>query len=323
MAACVQYPGVKFQWCPLLQGTEGNGKTIFTDCITYAVGSRYTHLPNAQDLGSKFNIWVLNKLFIGVEEVYVSDRREALDALKPLITNRRIEIQGKGVDQITGDNRANFLMCSNHKDAILKTANDRRYCVFYTAQQSAEDLQRDGMSGAYFPNLYKWLRADGYAIVNDYLASYAIPAALNPATECHRAPETTSTSEAMQVSLGSIEQDIQEAVEAGSPGFCLPWVSSLALDRLIADNHRRLSRNRRRDILGALGYVPHPGLPGGRTHNSLPTEGGRPRLYIKPQHIHAQLTVGGEIIRLYLEAQQPVEQRPDRQTEQAAPEQPG
>lgn len=323
MAACVQYPGVKFQWCPLLQGTEGNGKTIFTDCLTHAVGSRYTHLPNAQDLGSKFNAWVLNKLFIGVEEVYVSDRREALDALKPLITNRRIEIQGKGIDQITGDNRANFLMCSNHKDAILKTSNDRRYCVFYTAQQSSEDLQRDGMTGSYFPTLYKWLRADGYSIVNDYLASYAIPDALNPATECHRAPPTTSTSEALQVSLGGIEQEVIEAIESGRPGFCLPWVSSLAVDRLLAEGHRRISRNRRRDMILSLGYIPHPGLPSGRVHNNVPTEGGRPVLYIRPEHLHAQLTTGANITREYLAAQEPVQQNPYGQTEQAAPEQPG
>jgi len=43
MAACVQHKGVKFQWCPLLQGTEGNGKTLFTRCVAYAIGKRYTH----------------------------------------------------------------------------------------------------------------------------------------------------------------------------------------------------------------------------------------------------------------------------------------
>ena len=150
MAACVQHIGTKFQWTPLIQGCEGNGKTIFISCIAASVGHRYTHLPNASDLGgngAKFNSWLQNKLFIGVEEIYVSDRREVSDALKPLITNSRVEIQGKGADQITGDNRANFMMCSNHKDAILKTRGDRRYCVFFTAQQEVEDLTRGRYAG--------------------------------------------------------------------------------------------------------------------------------------------------------------------------------
>ena len=51
MASLVQNPGVKFQWCPLLQGVEGNGKTFLMKCMTRAVGQRYTHLPNAQDFG--------------------------------------------------------------------------------------------------------------------------------------------------------------------------------------------------------------------------------------------------------------------------------
>jgi hypothetical protein len=47
--------------------------------------------------------------------------------------------------------------------------------VFYSAQQLDVDLARDGMDGDYFPKLYTWLKGDGYAIVADYLANYAIP----------------------------------------------------------------------------------------------------------------------------------------------------
>ncbi|MCD6160928.1 MAG: hypothetical protein J7K40_00755, partial [candidate division Zixibacteria bacterium] len=43
LAACVQYPGAKFQWAPLLQGVEGNGKSFIGACLTHAVGEKYTH----------------------------------------------------------------------------------------------------------------------------------------------------------------------------------------------------------------------------------------------------------------------------------------
>lgn len=308
MAACVQYPGVKFQWTPLLQGCEGNGKTLLIECLSQAIGNRYTHLPNATDLGgngSKFNAWIQGKLFIGVEEVYVSDRREVLDALKPLITNPRIEIQGKGVDQITGDNRANFMMCSNHKDAILKTRNDRRFCVFYTAQQDATDLARDGMDGRYFPNLYKWLKTEGYAIVTDFLIQYPIPEELNPATYCHRAPITSSTNEAVGLSLGGVEQEILEAIDEGRQGFKAPWISSMAFDKLLEARRdtKRIPPNKRREILRMLGYDWHPALKDGRVNSALP-EGGKPRLYIKRDHIHCQLTIPAEVVKAYRSAQE-------------------
>ena len=310
LAACVQSVGVKFQWTPLLQGCEGNGKTVFINCLAHAVGHRYTHLPNASDMGgngSKFNSWIQNKLFIGVEEVYVSDRREVLDALKPLITNHRIEIQGKGVDQITGDNRANFVMCSNHKDAILKTRNDRRFCVFFTAQQTAADIVRDGMGGEYFPNLYKWLKSGGYAVVSDYLARYTIPKELDPAHACHRAPETSSIGEVLAASLGSLEQEILEAIDEGRPGFAGGWVSSMALDRLINEHRefKRTPRNRRKEILENLGYQRHPALKNGRASRVIPSDGGQPRLYIMVGHLSAGLATSAAAMDAYMKAQDP------------------
>ena len=236
MAACVQYPGVKFQWAPLLQGAEGNGKTLFARCVAHSIGHRYTHIKSANDLGNVFNSWVQGNLFIGIEDVHVPDhKREIIEILKPLITNDRVEIQGKGSDQVTGDNRANFMLNANAKDAIRKTESDRRFCVFYTAQQSAADINKAGMGGAYFPNLYRWLRAEGYAVINDYLRCYAIPDALNPATSCHRAPETSSTAEAVIMSRGGVEQELMEAIEEGRPGFKNGWVSSMALDTLLKD----------------------------------------------------------------------------------------
>jgi len=92
MAAIKQFPGSKFQWAPVLQGVQGNGKTIITDCISKAVGERYTHLPNPRELaegGGKFTGWLAQKLFIGIEEIHVGGRQEIAEVLKPLITNRR------------------------------------------------------------------------------------------------------------------------------------------------------------------------------------------------------------------------------------------
>lgn len=306
MAACVQYPGCKFQWSPLVQGCEGNGKSLLIRCLAYAIGHRYTHLPNAQDLSNKFNAWLSNKLFIGVEEIYSADRREIIETLKPMITNDRIDIQGKGDDQFTGDNRANFLMCTNHKDAILKTHNDRRFAVFYCAQQEPEDMVAAGFHGEYFPRIYDWLRGGGYAMVNHYLSTYRIPAELNPAGNCHRAPGTSSTNEAISISLGGIEQEVLEAIAEGRTGFAGGWVSSIHLERLLSARRdsKRIPPAKRSALLKSLGYVPHPGLPDGRSNSIIPMDGGKPRLYIKFDSIPMTLKGAKQVVDAYVKAQQ-------------------
>jgi hypothetical protein len=306
MCACVQHKGVKFQWAPLLQGVEGNGKTLLTRCVAEAIGKRYVHWPKASKLAKEFNAWMVGKLFYGVEDIYVPGaRREVIEELKPMITGDDLEIEGKGVDQISADVCGNFMFNSNYKDAITKTRNDRRFGVFFTAQQQASDLVRDGMTGDYFPNLYNWLREGGYAIVSELLHTMPIPDEYNPATSCQRAPATTSTEEAISESLGSVEQEILEAIAQGRPGFANGWVSSLALGDLLSDMNaaRRVPLNKRRDLMQGLGYTYHPALTDGRLTVTTPPDGGKPRLFIRIDHQDRTLTVPADIALAYSRAQ--------------------
>lgn len=304
MAACVQHKGVKFQWAPLLQGVEGNGKTFFTYCVAAAVGRRYTHYPKAMDIDNKFNGWLMNKLFIGIEDVYTGHRTEIIETLKPMITSSEgLEIQKKGFDQITFDVCANFMLNSNHMDAIKKTGNDRRFAFFYSPQQCAADLDKSGMGGDYFPKLWAWLKKDGYAIVSKFLHEYDIPDALNPAKLCHRAPETSSTKEAVQYSLGNVDQLIMEAIGEDRVGFCGGWISSMAVDRILLENRIKLSHNKRKEMIISLGYGWHPGLDKGRANNRIEIDAGKPRLFIKEGHLARELTNASEISKSYEAAQ--------------------
>lgn len=320
-AAIKQYPGSKFQWSPVIQGTPGNGKSLFMRCVAKSVGERYTHLPNAKELadsGGKFTAWLENKLFIGVEEIHVRGRQEVAEVLTALITNDKIEIQSKGANQVMGDNRANFVFCSNYRDAVIKNENDRRYCVFYTAQQTKADMFRDGMLGVpgtpgadYFPDLYNWLRGGGYAAVAGYLRNYQIKSELNPAVEfggrCQWAPDTTSTARAIIETLGPIEQAIQEAVAEGRDGFKGEWISSIKLDEFLKETgkSRALPNNRRAAVLLTLEYIPHPALRHGRATRPMVQEGNRkPVLYVRNGSIAAlNIFDGSEAVETYLKAQ--------------------
>jgi hypothetical protein len=164
------------------------------------------------------------------------------------------------------------------------------------------------MSGDYFPALYRWLDSGGYAIVTEYLYTYQIPDKLNPAVSCHRAPETSSTLEAVGTGLGRIEQEIIEAIEEGRPGFAGGWISSVALDKMLNNNRsaRMIPLNKRRELLNSIGYDWHPGLINGRVNNPIMIDDNKkPRLFIKAGHPDKNVKEVVEIVRLYSQAQFP------------------
>ena len=306
LAACVQYKGTKFQWAPLFQGTEGNGKSFITDSVAAAIGERYVHMPPATEIGEKFNDWLFERLLIGVEDIYIPEqKRELIEILNPMIPARRYPCRAMQQSQKMRDMCANFIFNSNHKDAVRKTENDRRLAIFYTAQQKAEHLGRDGMTGDYFPTLYNWARAEGFAIIHDVLATYQIPDQLNPAAGMHRAPRTSSTGDAIQASLGSVEQQILEAVDEGRPGFAGGWISSHAVDTLLKSMRRdnSIPLNKRRELLQDLGYDYHPALRGGRVNNAVMPDGGKPRLFVKRGHLALNITSPAEVAAAYQRAQ--------------------
>ncbi len=276
MAALVQNPGSKLQWCPVIQGAEGNGKTVITECLEYVVGMNHSHRPSASDLANPFNSYLENKLLIAVEEVKTDDRRELLEILKPLITNDRIEIQPKGVDKRMIDNFANWIMLTNHADAIPKTIDDRRYAIFFTKQQNALGIVRDGMSGNYFPDLYRWLRErDGKAIVANYLLTYDVPDELNPVTTLHRAPATSTTPMAIHISRGKAEQLVLEAVASEQVGFRGGWISSYSATIMLREHGIKLAPVKLGQMIESLGYAQI-----GRAEKPLMSENlQRPMLY--------------------------------------------
>lgn len=149
-----------------------------------------------------------------------------------------------------------------------------------------------------------WYTHGGMAVVNEFLATYAIEHEFNPATG-QRAPKTTSTEAAIDASQGVVEQHVQEAIDQQMQGFCGDWVSSIALDRLLTQRglERKVPPNKRRELMHGLGYDWHAALPGGRVNTLILPDGGKPRLFVRMGSVSAALQHASEVTKAYTSAQ--------------------
>lgn len=256
MAHNIKYPGYKIAWAPLVQSTEGVGKTVFFEVMQHALGEMYVYRPKAQELvnsGSKFNAWMRGKLCILVDEIKIDERRELIEILKPMISDLKVEVQAKGVDQEMEDNPANWIFFSNYKDAIPVNKNGRRYAIFFSAIQSRNDLLAAGMDKNYFDVLWKWLRDEGgLQAITYYLLNYPIERGAIWAT----APETSSHDEAIRISRSPMQVAVEEAIQDNMQGFRGGYVSSIAVTRRMhALGVKSPSGHSIRTMLESMGYV--------------------------------------------------------------------
>lgn len=281
IAALVQNQGVKFLWSPVLQGTKGNGKSIWAEILTYCVGEQYTWKPKPKKLDAQFNQFLRNRIFINVDEMHMFSKYELLDTLKDYITGTTQEVEQKGIDsEMDSDYCANWMFSVNPKDAVIKERDDRRFAMFFTAQQSREDMLRDGMlHDDYFPKIWHWLRReDGFAKMRHFLLNYQITPEFNPAGSCFLAPETSSTLEAVSASYGAAEQHIFEAIESDTTGFRGGWLSTARVNDILHEVNIKRSPKKIATIIEGMGYKFKF-----RSTRLLMHEGNaKPRLYALP-----------------------------------------
>lgn len=239
IAHCIKFPGWKIPWSVLLQSAKGIGKQMISDIIKHSVGEPYTYQPDAEELVSgvsQFNGWMRNKLMILVDEVRVGDRNDLMNGLKTIITDRRIAIESKGVDQEMEDNVANWIFFSNFKDAFPIDENERRYCIFYSRLQSALQIEEAGLTKEFFDTMYHWLECEqGFEKLAWYYLNYPIERGSLP----HRAPHTSSYEEVLKIGRSPLRVILDDKINAGERGFRGGYVSYVMFQKAVAESSMR------------------------------------------------------------------------------------
>jgi len=143
-------------WAVFIQGVGGDGKTFWGDLMASVLGSRNATIIRGAELKEKYTSWAEGHLFCMIEEVRLTGehRYDAVNNLKPYITNTRVPIRTMHKPAYTILNRTFYMLTSNTKDG-LPTSEGERYLVLYSNWQDEELLRQwKDANPSYFTDLW-------------------------------------------------------------------------------------------------------------------------------------------------------------------------
>lgn len=139
----VQKPGDKILWALAFIGIEGSGKslsekvlrTVMTDTLVKNVSSRV--------INSDFTDWSWGSCVCAIDELSM-EKKSTMDTFKDVISNGQLSINRKGHSVIEGvRNTQNYIITSNHADALPVSATDRRWLISDDRIASLYDVKQE------------------------------------------------------------------------------------------------------------------------------------------------------------------------------------
>lgn len=135
LAFKLQNPSQLSEICLILYGAQHTGKSYFTDKFMVTIfGEQYSKTTGTvSELIGRFNEDYADKMMVVFHEVKamsMRDRHLSSEILKNFITNRKISIEGKGVNRVDKNNYVQIFMTTNSYRNVPIGNDRRRYCVF-------------------------------------------------------------------------------------------------------------------------------------------------------------------------------------------------
>lgn len=226
LAYQVQFPGRKIRYGVLIQGTEGAGKTFLAEMMKSVLGAEHVRVIDGTAIKSGWNEWSFGSQLVVLEEVKVSgtSKYEIMNSLKPLITNDEISINERFRNQRVVANITNYLIFSNHHDALALTPGDRRYFVIKSPLQTKAQVLALGED--YFNELFGFLKLHPGGM-RAYLLDWEISDDFDPNGH---APRTSYVEDMVEDTANELSATIRRMLlEADYPLIQFDIVSSTAL----------------------------------------------------------------------------------------------
>ena len=256
MAHNVQKPGVKILWSPIIVGVQGDGKTTLARMLSAAMGQANVSPVSPESMFSDFNGWAEGACVKVLEEIRVlgNSRYDAMNKLKPLITNETVDVVRKGKDGKTVRNVTNYMALTNHMDALALDEGDRRWGVFKTRFEDRAAMLAE-FDDAYWAALYGGINDEAEAI-RGWLLSIPLDGFNRVA-----GPEIGEHKKAMIQSTRTPDQiDVEEAIDLGWLGVTENLLATDCLNQAIMSaTAQRLNTSRMSRALDSAGWVSMPG----------------------------------------------------------------
>ena len=223
MAYCVQNPGVKIRWAPLIKGIEGDGKSVLGNLMMGVMGMTNVGIVSPSVLATGFTSWAAGRCVNVLEEIRMvgHNRHDVLNTIKPYITNDQVTIHPKGVNEYVAPNTVNYIAFTNHHDALPLEDTDRRWWVQFTPFNDQSELAQVA-SGDYFSRLFESI-ANHAPGLRKWLLEYTPVDSFNPKGQ---APSSLAKNQMISLNT-SDEFDITKTLlEEGGHGFSKNLFSS-------------------------------------------------------------------------------------------------
>jgi hypothetical protein len=204
----------RVSWMPIIQGTEGDGKTFFAEMLKSILGWENVAIVPGEALEERYNHYMEGALLVFFEEVRLhgGNRYEALNRMKPWITNKVINIRRMQHGTYEIVNTASMMGASNHKDAIPAGQNDTRYFPLFSRWQTKEQIDKfREIHPNYYVDLYGSL--DHAGALRKWLMEYEISDSFNPN---ERAPESSYRAEMLSLSASDEDEAFAAALAESS-----------------------------------------------------------------------------------------------------------
>lgn len=262
MAFQVQHQGEKLLWAPVIQSIEGVGKSFFRELMQRVLGHSNVGVVSPSQVVRPFNGWATGVTLNVLEEIRIvgHSRYDAVNALKPLITDDTIQVKFEHIPAYRTLNTTNYICFTNFKDAIPMSSTDRRWWIIFSDIDSLDDMQKrvGELKEIYFPRLFNAMRSHASEL-RKWLLEYPISKEF---LGMKQAPMTAHKELMISTEKSTIEgaDEVQDLIERGGKFYDEKVVSSSDLFNDLTMLHPEITLGNRSKtaILKHLGYMKFP-----------------------------------------------------------------
>ena len=154
IAQMIQYPAVK-SIIPTFISKQGAGKGTLMKLLTRMLGSSKvieTSSPS-RDVWGNFNSMMSDSFLVNLNELSRKETTEAEGKILTLITDPKLTINGKNMNQFQITSYHRFIITTNKEDPIKTTNDDRRNLIIRSSDEKIKDKK-------YFEKINEYLDDD-------------------------------------------------------------------------------------------------------------------------------------------------------------------